>query len=239
MLVISLDDEVGRQRRARMRLSAPWLMSPGVRPENVPDHVKAHWYPGRYSKARNERLQGAFSAHLRAWETLAAMGSPPCVILEDDAVQLRPLPDLGKHITLLGGVFAGYGHWNDLPKYIASREYILELARLRDGVQPLPQRDGVRMRWYMAVAYYLPKGAAMRLVSEVKAAKGKVLKSPDNWLNAFVTHFAWPPPFGDQGAESQCLSSRGDGGSDLYCNRRMLRYITSNSSGAVAREAAT
>ena len=45
----------------------------------------------------------------------------------------------------------------------------------------------------------------------------------DTWLNQFAICFAWPPPFGDQAAESQCLTTAEYHGSDYYCNTRVFR----------------
>ena len=53
--------------------------------------------------------------------------------------------------------------------------------------------------------------------------KKRKLKSPDTWLNQFATHFTWPPSFGDQAAESQCMTTAELHGSDLYCNTTMFR----------------
>lgn len=131
------------------------------------------------SGARNARLQGAFSAHLRAWEALAAEGSPEAVILEDDALLLRDIPaELPRAMTLLGGVFCGFGRWADNDAFVRSGEFVAELARLAPGVNELPCRGGARVRWIMAVAYYLPRGMAAELVEAVRATAKKDLRSP-------------------------------------------------------------
>jgi hypothetical protein len=224
VLVLSLDTDLGRRRRSRIGLS-DWTLIPGVLPEEVSEFVQEHWHPGRFSKLRNARLQGAFSAHLKAWESLAAEGSPEAIILEDDALLLRPIPaSLPNAITLLGGVFCGYAKkWTDTGPFVSKGQFVEELETFEVGVHELPVRDGVRMKWYMAVAYYLPAGMAQTLVDAVYATKKKKLKSPDTWLNQFASHFAWPPPFGDQAAESQCMTTAEFHGSDYYCNTRMFR----------------
>ena len=111
--MISLDTDLGRRRRSNIGLE-DWTLSPGILPEEVPEFVRRYWYPGRMSAARNARLMGAFSAHLRVWEALASEGSPEAIVLEDDALLLRPIPqELPAALTLLGGVFYGYGRWTD------------------------------------------------------------------------------------------------------------------------------
>jgi hypothetical protein len=222
-LVLSLETELGRRRRAGIGLEG-WTLVRGVLPEEVPEHVRSHWFPGRYSAERNARLQGAFSAHLKAWRSLAAEGSPEAIILEDDALLLREIPeDLPNAVTLLGGVFCGFGRWCGTEDFVKTGEFVQELERLGPGVNELPTRDGSKMRWIMACAYYLPPGMAQSLVDYVDTTTKKTLKSPDNWLNTFATHCIFPPPFGDQGAESQCMTGPEYHGSDLYCNRRMFR----------------
>jgi hypothetical protein len=128
VLVLSLDTELGRQRRSKIGLSE-YTLIPGVLPEEVSEFVKDHWHPGRFSKLRNARLQGAFSAHLKAWESLAAEGSPEAIILEDDALLLRPIPkDLPNALTLLGGVFCGFARkWTDTGPFVSKGEFVQEL----------------------------------------------------------------------------------------------------------------
>ena len=234
-LVLSIQNEQGRERLQSLDVSVKWMVSPGVLSEDVPEHIREHWNPGRFSRARNERLMGAFAAHLQAWEMLAGSDSPPCLILEDDARQLRPLPRLGSHLTLLGGVFAGFGGWDDFPRWVSSGDFALELFQFKDGVRRLPERAGRKMKWYNAVAYYLPRGAAEKLVHEVYATRTRTLRSPDIWLNAHATHFAWPPPFASSEAKSQCLAPSGNAGGDLYCNRRMLHHLEKLRRGRAAR----
>ena len=224
VLVLSLDTDLGRRRRSAIGLS-DWTLIPGVLPEDAPELVVNHWHPGRFSAERNARIRGGFCAHLNAWKSLAAEGSPEAIILEDDALLLRPIPkDLPNALTLLGGVFCGFARkWTDTGPFVSKGEFVQELETFEPGVQELPVRDGVRMKWYMAVAYYLPAGMAQTLVDAVYATKKRKLKSPDTWLNQFATHFVWPPPFGDQAAESQCMTTAEFHGSDLYCNTKMFR----------------
>ena len=108
-MVISLNTEIGKQRRDGLCLQEPYLWSRGVLPEEVPDLVREHWRPSRYKQERQECLMGAFAAHLQAWRTVASMGSPAMIILEDDAKFVRPIPEEFPEgtITLLGGVFRG------------------------------------------------------------------------------------------------------------------------------------
>jgi hypothetical protein len=223
VLVISLDTDLGRKRRSNIGLSDMTLI-PGVLPSEVPEFVREHWSPGRFAPERNARLRGAFSAHLRAWETLANEGSPEAIILEDDALFLRPIPtDLPDALTLLGGVFCGCRTWSKPDDFVKKGEFVDEFESFTPGVHELPVRNGMRMKWYMAVAYYIPAGMAEALLREVYTTEKKRLKSPDTWLNNFATHFVWPPPFGDQGAESQCLTTSEYHDSDFYCNTRMFR----------------
>ena len=63
-----------------------------------------------------------------------------------------------------------------------------------------------------------------RLVDAVERTSKKTLRTPDVWLNDYATHFVWPPPFVDQGAPSQCLTPACSGGSDFYCDGKMLRF---------------
>ena len=129
-------------------------------------------------------------------------------------------------VTLLGGVFKGYGAW-DGPEQraFAKGGFLEELAKFKHGLNELPTRDGRRMRWVMAVAYHLPRGVAAKLVDAVERTEKKTLRTPDVWLNDYATHFVWPPPFVDQGGPSQCLTPASSHGSDFYCDRRMLRVL--------------
>ena len=223
-VVISLDDEVGRQRREG--IDFPYLWVRGVAPPDVPSFVREHWYPGRCSQARNERLQGAFSAHLTAWERIADLGSPAATILEDDAMLLRDYSasDLPEDtVTLLGGVFRGFGKWHGAKQKAWCRGGCLEtLAKFRHGVNEIPMEDGERLRWVMALAYHIPRGMARKLVDAVRSTQGKQLRCPDVWLQPFVTHFMWPPPFVDRGLPSQCMTVQG-GNSDMYCDGVILK----------------
>jgi hypothetical protein len=197
---------------------------PGVPPSEVPEFVREHWSPGRFAPERNARLRGAFSAHLRAWEALAREGSPEAIILEDDALLRRPIPEnLPNALTLLGGVFCGCRKWSEADDFVRRGDFVAELESFTPGVHELPVRNGIRMKWYMAVAYYVPAGMAEALLREVYTTEKKLLKSPDTWLNSFATHFVWPPAFGDQGAESQCLTASEYHDSDFYCSTRMFR----------------
>ena len=202
-----------------------WTLIPGVLPEDAPEFIVNHWHPSRFSAERNAKIRACFCAHLKAWESLAAEGSPGAIILEDDALFLRPIPrDLPNALTLLGGVFCGFARrWTDTGPFVSKGEFVQELETFEPGVQELPIRDGVRMKWYMSVAYYIPPGMAQTLVDAVYATKKKKLRCPDAWLNQFATHFVWPPSFGDQAAESQCMTKPEYHGSDLYCNAKMFR----------------
>ena len=165
-VVISLDTEIGKQRRDGLCLPEPYLWSRGVLPEEVPDFVKEHWYPGHYRSPRRELLMGAFAAHLQAWQTVAAMGSPAITILEDDAKFVHPIPEgfPEDKITLLGGVFKGYGKWDGpAQRAYAEGKFIEEFAEFNPGVNEIPKG----MRWVMAVAYHLPTGMAKKLVDIV------------------------------------------------------------------------
>ena len=117
LFVISLDNEDGKQRRAKMNLFQfpKYELSDGVAPGGVPQHVRDHWYYGRMSTSRNRALQGAFAAHWKVWMRIAAGGDKGALVLEDDSVQYRLFPQLAKYerdgITLLGGCFKGYSTW--------------------------------------------------------------------------------------------------------------------------------
>ena len=56
---------------------------------------------------------------------------------------------------------------------------------------------------------------------DAEAARNKNLKSPDVWLEKYTKYFLWPPAFGDQGGESQCLTSGADRSTDLFCSKEM------------------
>ena len=157
---------------------------------------------------------GAFAAHLQAWQTVASMGSPAITILEDDAKFVHPIPEglPEDKITLLGGVFKGYGKWDGpAQRAYAEGKFIEEFAEFRQGVNEIPKG----MRWVMAVAYHLPAGMAKKLVDIVEQTKKKTLKSPGVWLNNYATHFVFPPPFVDQASPSQCITPVGCHGSNL------------------------
>ena len=139
------------------------------------------------------------------------------IVLEDDCVLFRPeqlplhiseLP--GDSITLLGGTFRGWEPWRrSHDVWLKSGRFLDVLLDMRRGVHPLPTNEDqggqaspraarVRMRWCMAVAYYIPPGFAQRLVDAVLGVQGRNLKVPAAWLwhNNFVRHCMWPPPFG-------------------------------------------
>ena len=112
--VISLSTPEGEQRREMMclRPGSKYEVSPGVLPNDVPQHVIDHWYNGRMGETRNRALKGAFAAHWEAWQRIAAAGDKGALVLEDDCVQYRAYPQLDKYshdgITLLGGCFKGF-----------------------------------------------------------------------------------------------------------------------------------
>ena len=232
-VVISLDNELGRTRRENINLGEPYIWSPGVLPQDVPEFVRRRWYHGRYKPERSDRLMGAFAAHLRAWELIAGMGSPAMTVLEDDARHVRPVDVLdgldmpGDSITLLGGVFKGLGKWQGVEQRAYARGgFVAQLGAFHLGINELPVHEGRRMRWVMAVAYHLPAGVASKLVACVYAAQKRTLTTPDAWLNRFTTHFVWPPPFIDQDSPSQCMTPGDECGSDYYCDGRMQRILT-------------
>ena len=231
-VVISLDTDIGKQRRDGLCLPTPYIWSRGVLPEEVPDLVREHWRPSRYKEERQECLMGAFAAHLQAWRTVASMGSPAMIILEDDAKFVRPIPEEFPEgtITLLGGVFRGYGKWCEKTvdqRAYSTRDFIAHRDSFSYGVNELPTQEGSRMRWVMAVAYHLPVGMAAKLVDIVDRTTKKTLRTPDIWLNDYATHFVWPPPFVDQDSTSQCMTPHSCHGSDFYCDGRMLRIADS------------
>ena len=137
-VIISMDNDLGRRRRDGLDLGVPYDWSRGVPPEEVPDFVRHRWRKGRFGKERSERLMGAFAAHLRAWEALAELGSPEAIILEDDAKLLRPVPaDLPQDtVTLLGGVFKGWGAWNTPDQLAWERGEFLETCLLYTSPSP-------------------------------------------------------------------------------------------------------
>jgi hypothetical protein len=215
--VISLDNEVGRKRLEGINFEHE--VSPGVLPSEVSEHIRSHWYPGRWTKQRNECFMASFSAHYRVWKKLADEGSPEAIVCEDDCVQCRelpeePLPQDG--ITLLGGVVCGYGHWRDLGKWERAGCFLDYIRDLKPGVNPLND-----MRWLMVLAYYIPAGYACKLVEEVEGATRKSLKVTDVWLNGRAKYLVFPNCFADRDEKSQSGSTLNIHGSDLYCSKRM------------------
>ena len=48
-----------------MRMPTTYTIVDGVHPDDVPDHIQAHWYVGRTGLDSNRRLQGACVAHVK------------------------------------------------------------------------------------------------------------------------------------------------------------------------------
>ncbi len=225
-----------------MWLDSSFVWVKGVNALEVPDHIHEHWYSGRMGVERNRTLQGAFAAHSKAWrEIVDSDADHGVIVLEDDCVQFREYPrDAQSYpsdaITLLGGCFKGFGRWScRMTGFVTSCTFLRVLCRYQAGVNPLPKRtDSSRqasqelaakscdnMCWAMCVAYFVPAGMAAKLCKDVEACKKRVLKSPDVWLSAYTKYFLWPPAFGDQGGESECLTHPSERGTDLYCSSEM------------------
>lgn len=176
--------------------------------------------------------QGAFSAHLRAWEQLAERGDHGAIILEDDAQQFRRAAlSVGVYptdgITLLGGCFRAFGGWSPSDNIEQNGVLLDVLASLVSGCNPMPQRARAEVhhgqspgggqapaaqddsnqvvKWTMCVAYFIPPGFARVLCDAVAKTRKRSLTSPDIWLSPFVRYCWWPNPFGDGGAPSQCF----------------------------------
>ena len=77
---------------------------------------------------------------MKAWESLAKEGSPEAVILEDDALLLRPIPaSLPNAITLLGGAFCGHHkNWSKPDGFVKNGEFAQEFETFEPGVHELP-----------------------------------------------------------------------------------------------------
>ena len=63
-----------------MNLPADYTLVAGVCPDNVPEHIRTHWYYGRMGLERNRALQGAFTAHVKAWEAVERAGDDGAIV---------------------------------------------------------------------------------------------------------------------------------------------------------------
>ena len=238
--VISLRDSIGEERLSNMNLFVKYTVIDGVRPDDVPAHISAHWHSGRMSLERNRALQGAFAAHVRAWEAILAAGDDGFIVLEDDCISYRQHPISPAQypidaITLLGGCFRGFGNSGMCEtSYIDGAKVLDTIVHLPRGVHEIPvqnigrTRPDRQMRWAMCVAYYVPPGMAAQLLDVVWSAKKKhMFKSPDIFLAPFTKYFLWPPAFGDQGKQSLCFTHKEDLGTDLYCSAGMREVAAS------------
>ena len=215
-----------------MNLPADYTLVAGVCPDNVPEHIRNHWYYGRMGLERNRALQGAFTAHVKAWEAVQRAGDDGAIVLEDDCLYYRQHPhSVAQYprdaITLLGGCFRGFGKWGLCEtSFISAGKFLDAVTHLPVGVQELPKQldknqKAHEMRWAMCVAYYMPPGMAKELLAVVFENKKKTFKSPDIFLQPFTKYFLWPPAFGDQGDQSCCFTDKRDLGTDLYCSAEM------------------
>ena len=75
---------MGEARLLNMKLPTTYTIIDGVRPDDVPDHIQAHWHAGRMKLERNRALQGAFAAHVNAWRAIQHAGDDGAIVLEDD-----------------------------------------------------------------------------------------------------------------------------------------------------------
>ena len=64
-----------------MKLPTTYTIIDGVHPDDVPDHIQAHWYARRMSLDRNSRLRGAFVAHMEAWRAILDVGDNGAVVV--------------------------------------------------------------------------------------------------------------------------------------------------------------
>ena len=65
-----------------MRMPTTYAIIDGVHPDDVPDHIQAHWYAGRTGLDRKRRLQGACAVHVKAWRTILHVGDNGAIALE-------------------------------------------------------------------------------------------------------------------------------------------------------------
>ena len=99
---------------AKMQLPSTYTLIEGVRPDDVPEHIRKHWNSGRTSLDRTRALQGAFAAHVKAWRAILDGGDVGAIVLEDDCIYYRWHPLMPDRfppgaITLLGGCFRSFG----------------------------------------------------------------------------------------------------------------------------------
>ena len=142
-----------------MKLPTTYTIIDGVHPDHVPEHIQAHWYAGRMSLERNRALQGAFAAHVNAWQAIQDGGDDGAVVLEDDCVYYRQHPLTTEQypsnaITLLGGCFRGFGKWGVCEtSFISAGKFLDVITHLTTGVHELPKVKLHDLRGAMCVAY--------------------------------------------------------------------------------------
>ena len=219
-LVISMDTDIGKARLAKLNV-LDYEVVKGVDGNNAPSWIKDKFH-GRHKGNHREATIGCFAAHVAAWE---AAGQEEAVVLEDDAYCCREFEEgvlascPADGVTLLGGVLRTKGTWDkEQEQYIKNGEFLVELAKLKPGLNPLQQK------FTMAVSYFLPAGVASMLLSAAKKAKS--IGPVDAWMRkvGLVKYLYYPNFFMDSATtDSQIGSKNKEMQSDLYANEEMRK----------------
>ena len=206
---------------------------------SIHDWMTDLWYPNRSGPARRDKCLACFASHYECWDRGVSKTSLACgsastkaiqagfLVLEDDALlcgELPPIEQLDQHtITLLGGAIHTMSAWSNKGTATEMDDVLAFVKTLRIGMNRLPRR----LQWACSMAYYLPVAVANELREHVASMKkhGKHgVRSPDNFLEAWVNAAVFPPPFAqNREAASQTSTEYNDIPVGFYLPQRIAK----------------
>ena len=227
--LISMNTPEGEQRRAQ--LSYTYTLIEGKTGEECPPWISSRM-AGRHKGCTKLAVCGNFFSHWIAWGQCGAKG---CIILEDDAQEIRtPNFDWAQlpqdSVTLLGGTVRTAGAWSrEYEEFGANGEFLRVIGGFKAGVNPITSE----FRFTMILAYYIPPNLGPKLAQAAKTSK--TLRPTDVWLGKLqidgkkaVGHLVFPNLYQDLSKSTSQINSPSQHlKSDLYCCQMMRKWSAS------------
>lgn len=215
-VVISLEDEIGNKRREF--LNYPYTRHIAHDGDNMEEpyvkYVKGHLQVCHNTGPKKIRgISGCFASHWDLWDTIVKNNWYDTIILEDDAIQIRDLPnteDLPKDgVSLLNGQLHHPYSWKLNAEFHRSGKDKEIIKTFKEGTNKI---DYETYRWSGCFAMYIPTPEVALKLSHKAKEIGKFTHI-DMWLSKhrLVDYLYYPSPFKhhDHLEQSQIASNNG------------------------------
>ena len=197
-LVISLDTEIGRQRR-EVNINYPFTLIEGCfgSDDKCPFvcEVKSKMVV-RYNTGIKKRngIVGCMASHLKAYQHIIDNDLTDVVVCEDDAIKIREidLNTLPTEVCLFSGQIHAPAPWANDVGWRLSQDRKDIIASWSQGVNEI---DYKRFRWTQTNAIYIPnKAKAQELLDSIR--KEKSYKGYDIFLTnrKLIKYLYYPAP---------------------------------------------